>query len=204
MEYTTRLPAAHLGGEAIAALEDVLRADCTAPELAVELDHGSVTYCYSSLRAVRDDATLPDIVGSFAVSLTAREGKVELVADDRENEFRMRLSGDREWVDAKRRSIEEFFGTYGASVRTFLERYLAFCLGFAALGFGLLVYYGGFGALVGMRSPVDSVLFASLALIGGGVLHLVLNWLYPYALLVTSGRAGSRPVYLGPGARRSN
>ena len=196
MQYTTRLPAAHLGGEAITALEERLLADCTAPQLEVKLDHGQVTYRFSSLEELRENVALPDAIRSFEVSLTSREGEVELVADDRENEFRVQLSGDREWVHTKRRSIENFFETHGATARTFLERYLAFCLGFAALGFGLVAYYSGFGSLVGMRSPVDSLLYASLALIGGGVLHLLLHRVYPYAALVTSRHASAFATYL--------
>ena len=195
MEYNTRLPAAHLGGEAMTALEEVLLADCTAPQLEITLDHGSVTYRYSSLEELREDVTPPNVVRSFEVNLTSREGRAELVADDRENEFSMELSGNSEWVRTKRRSIEDFFETHGATVRTFLEQYLAFCLGFAALAFGLVAYYSGFGTFVGMQSPVDSVLFASLALIAGGMLHLLLNHVYPYALLVTSGRPDSHTVY---------
>lgn len=196
MEWTTRLPATHLGGEALPALEEALLSGCTAPELEVELDHGSVTYRYSSLAEVRDDATLPGVVKSFEVHLTSREGEADLVADDRENEFCLRLSGDREWVESKRRSVERFFQAHGASVRTFLERYMAFCLGFAAIGLGLLLYYSGLGEFVGMGTPVDSLLFGSLALIGGGVLHLLLNVVYPYTALVTTGRASSYLVYL--------
>jgi hypothetical protein len=196
MEYSTRLPATHLGGEALPALEEALLSGCTAPQLEVELDHGPVTYSYSSLAAVREDATLPGVVKSFEVSLTSREGEVDLVADDRDNEFQLRLAGDREWVESKRHSIERFFENRGATVRTFLERYMAFCLGFVATGLGLLVYYSGFGSLLGMGSPVDSLLFGSLALVGGGVLHLLLNVVYPYAALVTSSRAGSYLVYL--------
>lgn len=196
MEYSTRLPAAHLGGEALPALEEALLSGCTAPQLEVELDHGRVTYSYSSLAAVREDATLPGVVKSFEVSLTSREGEVDLVADDRENELRLRLAGDREWVESKRRSIEDFFENRGATVRTFLERYMAFCLGFVATGLGLVFYYSGLGTALGMGSPVDSLLFGSLALMGGGVLHLLLNVVYPYAALVTSSRASSWLVYL--------
>jgi hypothetical protein len=161
----------------------------------VQLDHGPVTYRYSSLAEVREDATLPGVVKSFEVSLTSREGEADLVADGRDNEFRLRLSGDREWVESKRRSIERFFEARGATARTFLERYMAFCLGFVATGLGLLFYYSGVGATLGMGSPVDSLLFGSLALIGGGVLHLLLNVVYPYAALVTSTHATSL-VYL--------
>jgi hypothetical protein len=195
MEYTTRLPAAHLGGEALPALEEALLSGCTSPQLEVQLDHGPVTYRYSSLAEVREDATLPGVVKSFEVSLTSREGEADLVADGRDNEFRLRLSGDREWVESKRRSIERFFEARGATARTFLERYMAFCLGFVATGLGLLFYYSGVGATLGMGSPVDSLLFGSLALIGGGVLHLLLNVVYPYAALVTSTHATSL-VYL--------
>jgi len=196
MEYRTRLPAAHLGGEALPALEEALRSGCTAPELEVRIDHGPVTYTYSSLVAVRGDATLPGVVKSFRVRLTAPEGELDLVADDRDNELRLRLAGDRAWVESKRRAIERFFGSHGATLRTFLERYMAFCLGFVATTLGLVLYYSGFGSLLGMGSPVDSLLFGSLALIGGGVLHLLLNVIYPYAALVTSSRANSWLVYL--------
>jgi hypothetical protein len=199
MEYTTRLPAVHLGGEAMTALETTLRSDCTAPEMEVTLEYGSVTYRYSSLEEIRGDVALPAVVRSFEVSLTAREGRIELVADDREHELNLQLSGDRRWVESKRRSIESFFEVHGARLRTFLEQYLAFCLGFAAVGLGLLAYYTGLGEPIGMRSPLDSILFASLALIGGGVLHLVLNRVYPYAVLVPSShgtRASDALVYL--------
>ncbi|PSQ58038.1 MAG: hypothetical protein BRD23_07940 [Halobacteriales archaeon SW_9_67_25] len=196
MEYSTRLPAAHLGGEALPALEETLLSDCTSPRLEVELDHGPVTYTYSSLAEIREDATLPGVVKSFEVSLSAHEGEADLVADDRDNELRLRLTGDREWVESKRRAIEGFFRSHGATVRTFLERYMAFCLGFVATGLGLALYYSGVGADLGMGSPVDSLLFGSLALIGGGVLHLLLNVVYPYAALVTSARANSWLVYL--------
>jgi hypothetical protein len=196
MEYSTRLPAAHLGGEALPALEEALLSGCTAPSLEVELDHGPVTYTYSSLAEIREDATLPGVVKSFEVSLSAREGEVDLVADDREHELRLRLSGDREFVESKRRAIEGFFRSHGATLRTFLERYMAFCLGFVATALGLVLYYSGVGTDLGMGSPVDSLLFGSLALIGGGVLHLLLNVVYPYAALVTSAHASSWLVYL--------
>jgi len=196
MKYATRLPAIHLGGETLTALEETLSAGCTSPEIDVELEHGAVTYRYTSLREACEDATLPAVVRSFEVSLTSREGRIELVADGREEEFCMELSGEREWVESKRRSIESFFRVHGATVRTFLERYMAFCLGFLATGLGLLLYYTGVGTSLGMGSPVDSLLFGSLALIGGGVLHLLLNVVYPYAALVTSARASSYLVYL--------
>ena len=198
MEYTARLPAAHLGGDALVALEETLLSGCTAPRLDVELGHRSVTYRYSSLTAIREDGTLPAVVRSFEVSLTSREGRLDLVVDDRDDEYSVRLSGDREWVEAKRRSLEGFFETHGATVRTFLERYLAFCLGLAATGLGLLLYYSGLGGVVGIGVPVDTLLFGSLALIGGGVLHLLLNVVYPYAALVNSTRAGGQLVYLRP------
>jgi len=196
MEYTTRLPAAHLEGDSLSALEDALTAGCTSPELSVELDHGSVTYQYSSLSGIGEDVTLPDVIRSFEVSLTAREGRLELVSDDRENEFCLQLTGDREWVESKRRSIERFFEARGAAVRTFLERYMALCLGFAAVGIGLLLYYSGLGAALGMGAAADSLLFGSLALMAGGILHLLLSVVYPYAALITSSRASSYLVYL--------
>jgi hypothetical protein len=198
MEYTTRLPAAHLGGEALPALEEALLAGCTAPRLRVELDHGSVTYRCSSLAEIRNDATLPGVVQSFEVSLTSREGEAALVADGRDNEFRLRLAGDREWVESKRDAVETFFQSRGARLRTFLERYMAFCLGVVATALRLVLYYSGAGSVVGMGSPVDSVLFGSLALIGGGVLHLLLNVVYPYAALVTPNRGATTLVYLRP------
>jgi hypothetical protein len=194
MEYTTRLPATHLGGEALTALEEALTAGCTSPDLEIVLDYGAVTYRHSSLEEIRRDVTLPDVVRSFEVDLSAREGQAELVAD--RQEFVMRLSGDSEWVESKRRSIESFFETHGATARTFLERYLAFCLGFAALSLGLVLYYSGYGAAIGMNSPVDSLLFTSLALMTGGVLHLALNRVYPYAVLVPARSASAYLTYL--------
>lgn len=196
MKYTTRLPAAHIGGDALDALEEALLSGCTAPHMEIELEYGRVTYRCSSLSAIREDTTLPDVVKSFEVTLTSSEGQVDLVADDQDDEFTLRLTGNRSWVEAKRRSIEGFFETHGATARTFLERYMAFCLGFAATGLGLALYYSGLGELVGMGTPVDSLLFGSLALIGGGVLHLLLNVVYPYAALVTSARPDSPLVYL--------
>lgn len=196
MEYSTRLPAAHLGGEALSALEEALLSGCTAPTLEVELGHGDITYNYSSLAAVREDATLPGVIKSFEISLRSREGEVTLVTGDRENELRLWLAGNREWVERKRRSVEQFFESYGATLRTFLERYAAFCLGFLATGLGLLLYYSGVGTSLGMRSPLDSLLFGSLALIGGGVLHFLLNVIYPYAAFITSAGASGHLVYL--------
>lgn len=196
MKYTTRLPAIHLGGETLAALEDALSAGCTSPEFDVELKHGSVTYRCSSLREIREDTTLPPVVRSFEVSLTSREGHIELVADKREEEFSLELSGEQSWVEAKRRSLESFFRTHGATVRTFLERYMAFCLSFLAMAGCLLFYYAGLGGVIGMRTPIDSLLFGSVALIAGGVLHLLLNVVYPYVLLVTADGSNTEPIYL--------
>lgn len=196
MEYTTRLPAVHLGGEALLALETALRDDCTSSDLEVRLEYRSITYRYSSLAEIERDETLPNVAQSFEVTLSAMEGRIELVADGDDNEFNMQLSGDRDWVESKRRSIEAFFNVHGATVRTFLERYLAICTGLLTVAATLFVYYSGHADLLGMRSPVDSALFASLALIGGGVLHLLLNQVYPYALIVPAEPAGDRPVYL--------
>lgn len=196
MEYSTRLPATHLGGEALPALEEALLSGCTAPSLEVELGYGDVRYTYSSLVAIREDATLPGLIKSFEISLRSWEGEATLETDDQENELRLWLAGDREWVERKRRSVEQFFDSHGATLRTFLERYTAFCLGFLATGLGLLLYYSGVGTSLGMSSPIDSLLFGSLALIGGGVLHLLLNVIYPYAAFVTSSNGGGHLVYL--------
>lgn len=196
MEYTARLPAVHLRGEALAVLEDTLLDGCTAPKLEVELDKGAVTYRYESLRAIREDVTLPGVIRSFVVRVRSREGRLELVADDRNNEFSMQLDGQREWVDGKRRSVESFFRTHGASLRTFLERYMAFALAAVAVASALVAYYVGVGGIVGVRTPVDALLFGSVAIICGGLLHLVLSAVYPYAALVTSPRAQSYLTYL--------
>jgi len=191
MEYSTRLPAAHLGGDDLSALEDTLRAGCTSPELEVTVDLQSVTYRYSSLEALGEDATLPGVVRCFEVTLTATEGRLELLASGRDDEFVLELSGDREWVASKRRSVEGFFETHGESVRTFLERYLAFCLSLGMMGLCLLLYYGGYGPVVGMRQSLDALLFGSLALIGGGLVHMALNHLYPYVLLIPAAAPDS-------------
>jgi hypothetical protein len=198
MQYTTRLPAVHLRGEALTGLEDTLLSGCTAPELDIELIKGRATYHYESLRAVREDVTLPGVIRSFVVRVQSREGELELVADDQTNEFSLQLQGQREWVNGKRESIESFFGTHGARVRTFLERYMAFALTGIVVTVGLVAYYSGMGGLVGMRTPVDALLLGSLALIGGGLFHLALNAVYPYAALITSSRAQSYLTYLRP------
>ncbi|MFB6201016.1 MAG: hypothetical protein ABEI98_03295 [Halorhabdus sp.] len=196
MEYSTRLPAVHLEGETITTLEKTLLADCVSPEMEVEIDHGPVTYRYSSMEEIRHDVTLPDLVSSFKISLSDRKGTAELVAYSHENEFNLQLSGDHEWVETKRRSIEAFFDRHGARVRTFLERYMAFCLAFVSMGLGLLLYYSGFGGQIGMQSPADSLLFGSLALITGGILHIVLNRVYPYVLLVPTRSPSAYLTYL--------
>lgn len=196
MQYTTRLPAVHLRGETLAALEDTLLSGCTSPKLDIELVKGRASYRYESLRAVREDVTLPGVIRSFVVTVQSQEGELELVADDRNNEFSLQLQGQREWVDGKRESVESFFGTHGARMRTFLERYMAFTLTGIVVAVGLMAYYGGVGGLVGMRTPVDALLLGSLALIGGGLFHLALNAVYPYAALITSSRAQSYLTYL--------
>jgi hypothetical protein len=198
MQYTTRLPAVHLRGEALTALEDTLVSGCTAPELDIELIKRRATYHYESLRAVREDVTLPGVIRSFVVRVQSQEGELELVADDQTNEFSLQLQGQREWVNGKRESIESFFTTHGARVRTFLERYMAFTLTGLVVTVGLVAYYSGMGGLIGMRTPVDALLLGSLALIGGGLFHLALNAVYPYAALITSSRARSYLTYLRP------
>jgi hypothetical protein len=190
MEYETRLPAIHLRSATVAKLEDVLRRESTDPELEIRLEHGPVVYRYSSAEELSNDVGLPGIVRSFEVVLAAKEGEIELTADDHGAEFTMRLSGERSWVRSRRRTIEAFFRRHGATVRTLLERYLALALGSLAVVAGLAVYHLGFADVVQMRAPVDALLYGCLALMGGGVLHIVLNRLYPYAAIVTDGRLG--------------
>lgn len=191
MEYETRLPAVHLQGGMIAELEELLRSGNTDPEFEIRLDHGSIAYTYSSTAELRRDVGLPDIVRSFRVVLAAREGEIELLADDVAAEFRLRVSGDEGWVESRRRTIEGFFQRNGATVRTLLERYMALAMSGLAVAAGLAMYYGGFGGLVGMRTPIDALLYGSVALIAGGILHLILNRVYPYAAVVT-GEQGRR------------
>lgn len=196
MEYTTRLPAVHLGGETLTALEDTLVSGCTLPEIDIELATGSTTYHYESLRTIYEDVTLPSVIRSFVVRVQSQEGELELIADDRSNEFLLQLRGQREWVKGKRESVESFFWAHGARMRTFLERYMAFTLAVVVVVAGLAAHYAGIGGLIGMRTPVDALLFGSLALISGGIFHLVLNTIYPYAALIPSARTQSYLTYL--------
>lgn len=192
MRYETRLPATHLEGETFIAFEEVLRDGCTNPALEIKLDHGPVTYRYSSTEEIVRNVTLPTLVRSFEIVLRAREGRIELVADEWETPFRLRLIGDREWVNARKQAIESFLRNHGSRIRTFLERYMAIGMAVLVTAAGLGLYYSGFGGIIGMRVPGDALLYGALAVMSGGILHLVLNGIYPYALVVPS-EGGRRP-----------
>lgn len=185
MEYETTLPSMHLHGETIAALEDLLLEECTDPELEIGLDHGPVTYRYSSAESLVRDVAPPAIVRSFEVQLAAGEGQIELGTDVQEHELTLSIAGNEDWVEKRRRGIESFFERYGSTPRTLLERYMAIGMTVFAVVAALVVYYGGLGGVIGMRSPVDALLYGSIAAFSGGLLHLLLNVVYPYALVVT-------------------
>jgi len=192
MEYETRLPATHLSGETLRELADLVRSECTEPDLEIRLEHERVTYRYVSVRKLTGDVVPPALVRKFEVVVSAREGRIRLVSDGR-RELRLCLNGDHDWVRARGDDLEDFFRTHGSRIRTALERYLA--LGLAALAVlgGLLCYYAGLGPLVGMQVPADALLYGSLAIFLGGLLHLLLGAVYPYALLVTDTRVGRHP-----------
>lgn len=198
MRYETELPAVHLGGATIAALEELLLEDCTDPEIEIKLDHGPVTYRYASSEELRRDVGLPDVVRSFEVTLAAREGRIEVATDAREAELNLSVAGDGEWAETRRRRVESFFRARGATLRTLLERYLALGLTAAVVVAGLAAYYAGFGPAVGMRTPVDALLYGSLAVFAGGLLHPALNAVYPYAAVVLGDRSRGGPPTVRP------
>lgn len=195
MEYDARLPSVHLGGEQIIHLEDLLLTESTAPDLEISLDHGSVTYRYGSADELLQDDILPAIIRSFEVVLTAKEGRIRLAADDRGRNLRLTVKGNREWAESRKREIESFFRKHGASLRTFLERYMAFILMGLAMSIALGAYYSGFGSAIGIRTPVDALLFGSIAAFVGGILHPTLNAFYPYVIVVRDARRTDSVLY---------
>lgn len=196
MRNSTRLPATHLRGDTLTAFEAMLRDGCTDPSLEIELDHGPVTYRYSSTDEIVSNVTLPALVRSFKVVLTAREGRIELTTDGSQAPLRLRLDGNPEWVVSRTHAIESFFETHGSTVRTLLERYLAIGMAATAVALGLVLYAAGFGPVIGMRVPGDALLYGALAVILGGLLHLALHRIYPYALVVTGNGDHRLLVYL--------
>ena len=185
MHYETDLPSVHLEGETITALEGILREGSTDPDLVFKLTHEAATYRFVSSEEFMRDVTLPAFFRLFEVVLEAREGQITLTADKWDTGFRLHITGDREWVQSRKQEIEHFFDAHGSSLRTSLERYLGIALAVTAVIGCLGLYYAGLGGVIGVQTPIDTLLFGALALITGGFLHYLLELIYPYTLMVT-------------------
>ncbi|MFW5956356.1 MAG: hypothetical protein ACOCQY_03020 [Halorhabdus sp.] len=196
MERETRLPAIHLRGETMTALDELLRRSSTDPDLTVRMRHGNVTYRYDSIDKIRHDVTLPPVIRSFEVVLTAPEGRIKVASERWENDLTLSLKGNTEWVADRQRELVDFFARHGARLRTFLERYLAVLLTAVVVTTSLLAYYLGMGGLIGMRLPVDALLYGSIAVFVGGILHWLLSAVYPYAVIVSDRAESQFPLYL--------
>lgn len=194
MAYETALPSMHLDGESIVALEELLLEESTDPELEITLDHGRVAYRYSSAETLVGDVAPPALVRSFQVRLTAREGRIELRTARQDQEITLSITGEGNWAESRGRRIESFFETHGSIPRTLLERYMAIGLTLVAIVAALGIHQAGFGGVIGMRTPVDALLYGSIAAFGGGIMHILLNVVYPYALVVTRSGVPRLPV----------
>lgn len=190
MIQEVQLPAVHLRGETLTALEDLLYGGCTDPDIDISVEHGSVTYHYNSLSALRDDVGLPAVVRSFEVVITAREGHIEICSNRGVDGFQLSLRGNAEWVERRRRELTDFFARQGATFRTLLERYLGVTMTGATVLASLLVYHAGYGAAIGMQAPVDGLFFGSLAVFFGGLFHALLNVIYPYSAIISGEVTG--------------
>lgn len=196
MEVERTLPSVHLDVETIAEFEELLSAGSTDPRLEISLDYGAVSFQSLSSTELRRNATLPGVVRSFEIVAGMPDGQVELESAAGESELSVRIQGEDDWVREHLAAVESFFETHGGKLRTVLERYLAVGLTIGTVLSSLLLYASGFGSAVGMRVPIDALLYGSLALMAGGVLHLLLNAVYPYALIVPDRRLHSTPVYV--------
>lgn len=189
------LPAIHLQGELLVSLEEALLSGCTDPDVDVRLTHGTVTYRYQSMEAIRNDVILPPVIRSFEVTVTAAEGRIEITSN-RQARLRLTVAGDDEWTNERYRELTAFFRRYGATVRTALERYLAIGMALGAIALSLAVYFSGFGWILWIRRPVDSLLLGSLALIVGGLANILLAAVYPYAAIIPDRRTLGPIVHL--------
>lgn len=195
MEYQTRLPATHLGGEPLQDLETLLTRTLTDPDLEVHIDQGRVVFSASSLQAAVDEFMFKRCFSRFEVVVTGDEGRVEISADGRMGQFDLRLSGERDWVRSMRPTVEEFFREHSLLLRTYLERYTALIMGVLAILGGLALYGAGHGDHFGIVYLVDILLVGSVALITGGLFHLALNLVYPYVALIPE-ESSSQLTYL--------
>ena len=69
--------------------------------------------------------------------------------------------------------------------RTLLEQYLGLGLATAVVVISLGLYYGGLGEIIGMSRAFDAFFFGALTVFLGGFLHVALNVVYPYTLVVS-------------------
>jgi len=185
MEYETWLPATHLRSERLVELEELLCADATDPDLSVVLEYESVTYAYESARELVNNIELPEVVRTFRVVMSAEEGSIHLVAGGGEGDLVLRITGEESWGQSRRRDVEQFFRSHGSMTRTLLEQYLGLGLATAVVVISLGLYYGGLGEIIGMSRASDAFFFGALTVFLGGLLHVALNVVYPYTLVVS-------------------
>jgi hypothetical protein len=197
IQYQIPLPATRLGGDDLAALEDLLQRGNEDSELTLEIIEGPTVHSFDSVVDLLNDPTVPDFIRTFSISLECSAGMLEIDAntDRYEDSLQLVITGDSDWARQKRTEVGDFFAAKEDRLRTFVEANPKLELTVAAIlsGVAYLLQRIGLGLRVGISNQGDILVIALASLLITGLSRGLFDRFYPYVLLVTTSERDLYP-----------
>lgn len=188
IEYTIALPSTRLVGEEIEDLEQVLQNDGSNSSMNYKMIDGSTVYTFDSAVELLNDATVPDFVREFSISLECDSGILEINSnsEDAGDPIQLSINGAPKWARSKRAEVQDFFSTKKDKFRTFAEGgfRLELIVGAILTAVVYLLRWAGFAGDYGITTQGD---INRVVFVGVAVTFLsedLFNYFYPYTLLV--------------------
>lgn len=170
--YKDELPSMHLSGDDLKELEDAIESNSTNASFLITIHKDGFKYNLDSVDPIIEDFDIPDKTTEYSINLDCEEGSIRIGSSGILS-GRIRISGDKDWVQQKRIDLEPLIQKNRKILRTHIEKVI----------FGLYGLQWAWFFIQDLMGRGESSVELSLLQATFGLVLLFILFVWPFILL---------------------